>query len=47
MEVGLDSKKLILGWDEKNVVRENKLKTFYLNFTKNNKIIQTTHVRNL
>ena len=39
MEVILDYKKTILDWNEKKVVRE-KLKTFYLNFTKNKKIIQ-------
>ena len=27
---------------KKKVVRENKLKTFYLNFTKNRKIIHTS-----
>ena len=35
-------KKLILAGNEKKVVRENKLKTFYLNFIKNKNIIQTS-----
>ena len=30
------------GGNEKKVVRENKLKTFYLNFTENRKKIQTS-----
>ena len=30
-------KKLVLDGNKKKVVRENKLKTFYLNFTKNKK----------
>ena len=42
MEVSLDYKKTDIGREwKKNVVRENKLKTFCLNFTKNKKIIQT------
>ena len=37
MEVRFDYKKLILDGNEKKAVRENKLKTFNLNFTKNKK----------
>ena len=33
----LTIKKLILDRNEKNVVRENKFRTFYFNFTKNKK----------
>ena len=36
MEVRLDYKKLILDENKNNVVRENKLKTLYLNYNKNN-----------
>ena len=37
MEVRLDCKKMILEGNEKKVVRENKLKRFYLNITENKK----------
>ena len=37
MEVRLERKKTDIGREWKNVVRENKLKTFYLNFTQNEK----------
>ena len=42
MEVTLYYKKLILEVNEKEEVRESKLKTFYMNFIKINKIIQTS-----
>ena len=44
MEVRLDSKKLILDENEKRVVRENKLKTFYLNFIKNKKYYRPSYM---
>ena len=37
MEDRVDYKKMILDGYEKKAVRENKLKTFYLNLTKNKK----------
>ena len=37
MEVRLDYKITDIGWELKKVVRENKLKTVYLNFTQNKK----------